>query len=168
MASKEEQLQARTDHPDTFIPVSDGDYIIGTFKELRVGYSDQRARGGRSGDYPLVLIDVTESNTGNKGETYWHAFSVVAENEIMRLKPVPGERVRIRYLGESKKEPAKGMNRPKLFRLEVEGRSPEQAVASAYAQLERGRPTASVLPVAETTLEQFEPTQTSFDDEIPF
>lgn len=159
--TREEQLKVRNDHPDTFVAVDPGDELRGTLVDVKEAWSDARTNGGREpnrGFYPLLVIRRADDGALIK----WHAFSTVAENEVLRIQPLPGEEVTVRYDGESQNA-KKGQNAAKLFSLVVEGRSMEAVAHNTYASLARrgGRsgaatPTQPELPAPDA------------DDDIPF
>lgn len=176
MATREEQLSARADHPDTFVAVDEGDEVVGVLLGVKRAWSDARTNGGRDpqrGWYPLLTIQVTScSYTPHEPEMKFHAFSTVAENEVLGAQPIPGERIRVKYLGVGKNA-KKGQNAAKLFALSVSGRSAEDAAKNVYASLGGSaatRPAAGPAPAPPVTTEDFaEPQQSSFDeDDIPF
>lgn len=135
-----------TKESNAWIPKQEGDTLEGEVIELVRGWSDVRTNGGRDMDrgwYPLLTIRQADGT-----EKLWHAFETVAFNRVLDKQPIPGETIRVTYLGESDKEPPKGMNRPKLYRLEVVGRDPAQEARTVYGQLGGSVPEPSAPPTS--------------------
>jgi len=65
-----------------------GDTVMGTVKALDNGYSQW-------GEYKIVTL-IQE----NGEEVAVHAFHTVLENALKRIRPVPGDKIAIRYVGE--------------------------------------------------------------------
>lgn len=149
--TQQRQAAARDAHPDAWIAVEEGDTISGTVVDVSAAWSDQR-----EADYPLLTIA-----TDDGGEKKVHCFSTVLYNEVLRQRPVIGERVTITYMGvgEARK---RGQSGAKLYRFRVEGRSPEQ-IGSLYDRLDgQGKPQAQAPPSQPATAD-VEP-----EDSIPF
>lgn len=165
--TREEQLKVREEHPDTFVAVDPGDALTGELVSVKRAWSDARTNNGRNperGNYPLLTV------RNDQGELIkFHAFSTVAENEVLQARALPGERVRITYLGVSQNA-KKGQNPAKLFSFEVSGRSAAVAATSVYESLSNPprvtQPAAPATPTPSAT--DFEPTQDALDDDIPF
>lgn len=128
----------REQHPDSWIAVDPGDSIRGTVLAVDDAWSDQRDGGSF---YPLLTIggevftaDGYPAPPDGPTELKVHAFSAVLYNEVMKHRPEVGELVEFTYLGLSQKEPPKGRNRPKRYRLRVEGR--QDQAARAYGRID--------------------------------
>ena len=106
-----------------WIPEGEGEVIEGTVQEVIDAWSDQR-----QGHYPLLIVQADDGDTRAV-----HGFTTVLYNELMRKQPMPGDRIRIVYLGVSKNAKA-GQNPAKRFRVTVPGREGDQA-KRAYARL---------------------------------
>lgn len=118
---------------NAWIPKTEGERLTGEVIEIIRGWSDARTNGGKDperGWYPLLRL-----KTADGRERDWHAFGAVAENRIYDKQPLPGETITVTFLGVSSKTPPKGMNAPKLYRLEVHGRDPVREAQMVYSQL---------------------------------
>ena len=75
----------------------DPDLLVGTVIEITAGQSEYTV----SGKYPILVV--LDEETGE--EKAVHGFHSVLQNELLRQKPQPGERVGIKYLGEQATKP---------------------------------------------------------------
>lgn len=125
MARSTKELQEmRASHPDVWIPVEVQDSLEGEVVDIDTAWSDAR------GDYyPLLTILTTDGV-----EMKWHAFETVADSQVMKLQPLPGEHIVITYTGESPNSKP-GRNPAKLFKVRMPGRSTEQLAGNVYGQL---------------------------------
>ena len=145
-------------HPDTWIAVNEGDTITGRIVNVTFAWSDQR-----NGEYPLLTIE-QEDGTEKKV----HCFSTVLYNEAMRQRPMPGEKVTIRYLGIGEAR-VRGQNGAKRYSFRIDGRS-TQAIEAMYDRAE-GRPTRGVTHGNGTHVEAPPPppeAEGTVEDDIPF
>lgn len=123
-AKHAERLKIREDQPGSWIAVDPADQIIGTVTDVDQAWSDVRDGGSW---YPLLRVNVEEAVGYQAGvELTVHAFGAVLYNEIMKRRPVVGERIKIVYIGEGEAK-TKGMNPPKIYRVSVIGREHEGA-----------------------------------------
>lgn len=119
---------AQNKYPGAWVPSVDGDRLEGTVEDITDGWSDQRALNG-DGFYPLLTI-----RTGDNVSLNWHAFESVAYKRVMSLKPLPGERIVVTFLGEGKAK--EGRNAPKLYSVVLPDRNPEDVARSVYDRIE--------------------------------
>ena len=156
-----EREQLRADHPDSWVPVTAGDYIMGKVVDVVDAWSDQRRdpNTGRQGaPYPLLTLMADEA-TGYEDrvpcELKVHGFGAVLFNEIMRKQPSVGEDILITYQGPGKAK--EGQSAPELYRVRA-GDTSGSAAQRAYAAI-GGAPNPSTGQAAPT------PEQ---DEDIPF
>jgi hypothetical protein len=154
--STSELQKLRKDHPDVWIPVEVGDSLEGNVMDVDTAWSDAR------GDYYPLLVVLTRDNI----ELKWHAFETVADNQVMKLQPVPGEEIIITYKGEGAAKP--GRNAPKLFTIRIPGRDPATAAANIYGQLQHRKSARPGLPTAPPNGAQTELPVDSPDDDPPY
>lgn len=142
---------------NAWIPEKEGDSIEGRIIEVIKGWSDARTNGGKDMDagwYPLIRLQLDDG-----ADRDVHCFSTVLENRVRDKRPLPGERVKITYLGVSRKEPPKGQNAPKLYRFEMPDRDPRADATSVYDDLYGARGPSSPPPA---------PVQAPDADPLPF
>jgi hypothetical protein len=158
-ATKREEAAKK--HPDSWIPLKEGEELTGTVVDVDKGWSDARANGnGGDGWYPLLTV-----KTANGNSIKWHAFETVAANEILKRRPMSGELITATYMGESENS-VKGQNPAKLFRLRVHGRDPATEAANIYDSFggrgasQRSRRPQPPAPIVGTDM--------TADDDIPY
>lgn len=147
--------QVRKDHPDVWIAVHEGDSLDGELVDVTRAYSDARAQRG-DGFYPLLSIRTADGVT-----LKFHAFSAVSYNEVMDWQPVPGERMRITYLGEASKAKP-GQNVAKLYKISMPDRDPRERAKSVYSTLGADRALASASRQLQADLDATEEPETRF------
>lgn len=118
-----EQLAA--EHPDSWIPVQAGDSVTGTMIDLDIVWSDVKG-----GEYPLITLQLDDGR-----EVKVHAMSAALYGEVERKQPLPGERMTFSYHGQGEAK-QRGRSGAHIYRLRIEGRSPE-AVTSMYDRMRR-------------------------------
>lgn len=141
--TEQEREYNMADETQAWIPEKEGDSIEGILADVIRAWSDQRTNNGRDMDrgwYPLLRIDVGDGKVRDV-----HGFSTVLENRIREMRPMPGERISVTYLGVSGKTPPKGQNAPKLFEMKLPDRSPADQAASAYDALYGPSPARSAV-----------------------
>lgn len=89
-----------------------GDIIRGTVTELAWGYSEY-------GEYPIVIL---QSNSGGESVAI-HAFHTALRQRIEKLKPLSGDPLAVKFLGDVKSKDGKREYKGYL----VKGRTAEQA-----------------------------------------
>jgi hypothetical protein len=90
-----------------------GDEIDGTLLGVKMGHSDYKANAGKNPVYPILFIRKDDGVT-----TSVHCFHAVLENEVRSARPLPGERIYIKYLG-STGEVKNGKNPPERYAVHV-------------------------------------------------
>ena len=93
---------------DAWIPENPGDQITGQIIDVDQAWSDVSDTF-----YPLLRIDTDD------GIRTVHGFRTVLRNEIIKRRPIPGERITITFQGVSGKEPRKGQSAPWIFVVQV-------------------------------------------------
>lgn len=137
-----EREQLRTEHPDAWVPVSEGDTLMGAVTDVQDAWSDTRGEGG--GWYPLLTIRVEEADGYEAGaEIKVHCFAAVLYNEIMRRQPKVGETMRITY-GGTRPPKVKGHSPTRIYTVKIKGRVNEGA--DAYARIASSQPASTVGP----------------------
>jgi hypothetical protein len=119
---------------NAWIPAEPGETLEGELIEVRAGWSDYRER-----EYPILVVRSEEGE-----ELTFHAFRSVPHREVIEKQPLPGERIRIAYLGPGRAK--QGRSAPELYRLTVEGRSAEESARRTYARLAGGRREPATAP----------------------
>lgn len=149
--------QAANSRDDVWIAAEEGDELRGKVIDLDTAWSDARAKNHPDGWYPLLTV-VREDDKIVK----WHAFETVAYNEVIKHEPMPGETIRVVYLGEGKAK--ENQSAPKLFKLVIDGRDPGVAAQRVYGTLNpnRNRSDGAVAQLPPTQAEQS--AQQSLDD----
>ena len=133
MAATKDRKTIADEHPDVWIPVDVGDVIDGEVVDVTEAWSDPRAAF-----YPLLTVK-TDLNNGQ--ELKVHALGTVLYNEIMRQRPVVGDRITITFLGtDDSKRPPAGRSLPIRYRVRVHGRDPVAQAERVYARIESGAP----------------------------
>jgi hypothetical protein len=77
----------------------DGDEVQGTVLAIRAGMSDKRV--GRDPQYPIVFV----VQNGDNKVVAVHCFQTILENEMRSIRPMPGEEIYIKRIGEGKAKP---------------------------------------------------------------
>lgn len=117
-------------HPDAWVPVNPGDVLEGKVIDIQEAWSDVRQSGSF---YPLLTVELEDGT-----EKKVHAFGAVLYNEILRQRPIAGDKITITYLGvDSTKEAPKGRNLPERYRVRVAGRSAEETANRVYGRLDQ-------------------------------
>lgn len=150
--------QAANSRDDVWIAAEEGDELRGRVIDLDTAWSDQRAKKG-DGWYPLLTVQREDDSI-----VRWHAFETVAYNEVVKHEPMPGETIRVVYLGEGKAK--EGNNAPKLFKLVIDGRDPRVTAKRVYGQLNPNRmgDGAAAQPPPTQAEQRGQPAQQSLDD----
>lgn len=142
---------------DAWIATEVGQTLKGEVVDVDTAWSKWRERANQSdpnaGWYPLLTIK--EDGTGTIYKL--HGFRTVLFNELVKRAPIPGETIIVEYKGPG--EAKDGMNPPEIYRVHVEGRSPE-AAKDIYKNLVGGR----TLQTSTVTEDVPEPAQ----EEIPY
>lgn len=124
-----EREEIRAAHPDSWVAVSEGDFITGTLTYVTDAWSDVRKGGSY---YPLLTVKVDEASPPYRAgqELTVHCFGEILYNEVMKERPEIGEQVTFTFLGVAPAERAKkGQNPPNLYRVRVPGRKDQAARA---------------------------------------
>lgn len=125
-----EREQMAAAHPESWIPVREGDTLTGTMIDLDIVWSDVKGR-----EYPLVTLQLEDGT-----EKRVHCMGAALEGEVMRKRPIPGEVLTFSYHGQGEaKRP--GRSGAHIYRLRIKGRTPE-AVGSMYDRLANVTPAA--------------------------
>jgi hypothetical protein len=98
------------DFPAAWIPTEAGDTVVGVMTRVGEGVTQFG---------PAPVVEVKQADGAEV--TVW-LFSQMIRSEFARLKPVPGERIAVRYLGDQtvkNKKPGRGETYKK-FRLAVD------------------------------------------------
>jgi len=134
-------------HPDAWVPVAPGNILEGRVAYIQEAWSDVRNGGSF---YPLLTVEL-----GDGTEKKVHAFGAVLYNEILRQRPIAGDKITITYLGvDTTKEAPKGRNLPERYRVRVAGRSAEETANRVYGRLDQQTDTKDAAAVAASTPEQ--------------
>lgn len=132
--AKNETTTTNTDAPEAWIAENPGDSLRGVVTDVDTAWSDYRGRANPSdpnaGFYPLLTV-----KDDNGKEWTLHGFRTVLYNELTKRQPIPGETIVVTYHGTG--EAKNGMNAPEIYRVTVEGRSPE-AAKDIYKNLSGG------------------------------
>jgi hypothetical protein len=132
-----------------------GAVVIGKITRIDVGYSNQ----GPGGNYPIVTVN--DENT--RAAVAVHAFHSALFAQLLRLKPLVGERIGIQYHGQrpSKRNPS---NTVSVYTVRIDGRSGGDVWQElSHAPQPQPQPQDTPLPGTE----QFTPPART-DDDIPF
>lgn len=140
-----------------------GDKLVGTVAAVEV-------RDGGYGEYPIVTV------VGDDGvEHAFHGFHTVAQRELARQRPEPGDTIGVAYHG---RDEAKGYERYRVIveRAATDDGGPDWDTIGAQADAELGdeEPPADEAPVVETAAEpavaagSVPPPEEPPDEELPF
>lgn len=75
----------------------DGDELEGVVVAIKSGVSDFKEKAGRNPQYPIVFVLPEDSET----VVAVHCFQTVLENEMKAQRPMPGEPIYIKRIGEA-------------------------------------------------------------------
>lgn len=75
----------------------DGDELQGVVVAIKSGASDFKEKAGRNPIYPIVFVLPEDSDT----LVAVHCFQTVLENEMKSQRPMPGESIYIKRIGEA-------------------------------------------------------------------
>lgn len=130
----QQQMYDRLDAPmaEAWMP-EEGDKLIGIVTDIDTRSSEY------GDDYTILTIETED------GEAWaFHAFRTVARNEVAKANPQVGDKVGVKYLGVSTKEPPKGQSAPHLYRVIVfeRGAFGQAAEAGKLAALSQASPSA--------------------------
>lgn len=107
--------QAEQDFAEAFIFENPGDKIVGRVTEASQGWSDQS-----ESYYPILTILDEDTDTRKAVHCFW----VALQREMAKWRPQIGERVAV-IRKEDKPNKIKGRKDIKIFRVQVEGRTPD-------------------------------------------
>ncbi len=160
--------ELRTNHPDTWIAVDEGDTIRGTVSDVTVAWSDVQDQGRGDGWYPLLTVDAEEATGYETPITLKvHGMAAVLQGELIRAEAAPGETIEIVYNGTGEAK-VRGRNAPELFRVRVIGRDPKEAAEKVYGQLRHKIRRPPTPPSPEGTESGADDGNAAQDEETPY
>ncbi|HVI79012.1 MAG TPA: hypothetical protein VM715_12785 [Candidatus Acidoferrum sp.] len=141
-----------TDTPQGWRP-EPGAILVGKVLELNAGWSDYH-----NSSYPIVVI-ADERNDGTPIAV--HAFHQVLWRRLAQLKPKTGERIAIKYDGQTSSKD--GKRKISLYSVKIDGRSAE----IDWNAMQPPGPAVATTPVV--TQQDFQlPEGDTPDDDMPF
>jgi hypothetical protein len=125
-----DRKQLRKDKPETWIAVEPGDELIGIITDVDSAWSDYKKRF-----YPLLEITVGTATGYAAGDVLRvHGLATTLESAILKFEPMPGETVKIVYVGTSTKSKP-GQSPAEIYRLNVHGRDPVVNAKKVYGTM---------------------------------
>ena len=121
-------LQDRLNRDPEVVKIEPGESIVGTVLDITT-------RENEYGSYPLVSLETDDGR-----ELEWHAFHTVAQNELVKVNPQPGDVLGVRNLG--KRDGKSYVS----YRLVVERNTPAAPLAITVPEDEVHEPRITPLP----------------------